>query len=326
MAQFNTFDRVPNEWRELLIVDAALGAGIMDLLDSDVRHTPAAVAGDLGLDERGVIAVLDALVHLGYVQRAEPGYRLSERARGFLVDAGDARYRRNALRHSAAQLRRLTDLPRVLRTGEPAQAREDHDLERFISAMDDASRPHAFAVVEALLLALPHARKVLDVGGGPGNYARELARLGVATTVLDTPEVVDLIAPRFADEPLVEYLPGDMHQGLPTGPFDLVLLANVLHSYGPEANAALVARAADALAAEGALAIFDFLLGMSPRAEIFSVMMLMSTAAGRCYSESDLAEWCAAAGLVARPAIDFPGRDEQLVIARPGGTDRSSGA
>lgn len=328
MAQHDTFDRVPGDWRELLLVDAALSAGIIDELavletgratGSDVAGSATAIATRLGLDHRATVAVLDALAALDYVTCDRDGYRLTEAARGFLVDEADKAFRRHSLTHNAHQLRRWIALPAVLDDGGPAPAPgEDRDLERFIRAMDDVSRPSAPAVVDALLAAAPGARRVLDAGGGPGTYARELAARGVAATVYDLPDVVELIAPDFADEPLVEYVAGDMSRDLPAGPFDVVLLANVAHIFGPDANRALVARAADSLAPGGVLAIFDFLLGVSPRAAMFAVNMLVATAEGRTYREDEVRGWCADAGLAVESVSDFAERDEQLVIARRG--------
>lgn len=316
MAQFEALDRVPNEWRELILLDAAVRVGLIDGLDARGPVKAGDLADASELDRRAVTTVLDALVDLGYAVCDGDGYRLSVDARGFLVDTDDPRYRRNALAHSAHQLRRWTALADVIRDGGPAPAVEERDTACFIDAMDDASRADAPAVVRALLAAVPGARRVLDVGGGPGTYATVFAAQGVATLVLDVPEVVDLVTPRFEGEPLVRYVAGDMHRALPPGPFDIVLAANVLHTAGPERNRALVARAAGVLAPTGAFAAFEFLLGVSPRAPMFAVNMLTSTPEGRCYREDEIASWCREAGLAPESAVDFPGRDEQLVIAR----------
>lgn len=295
MAQYDTFDRVPSDWRELLVLDAAVSCGLVDALS--VRRSAAGLAGDLGLDERATVAVLDALVALGYAAFDRGGYVLTEEARGFLCDATDPRFRRHSVAHNAYQLRRWMQLHEVLLHGGPAVLPEEgRDLERFLGAMDDVSRPAAGCVVDALLDAAPGARRVLDVGGGPGTYARELARRGVACVVFDVAEVVALMAPRFADTPLVTYEGGDLREELPDGPFDVVLIANVVHIFGPETGRSLVARAARSIAPGGVLALFDFVSGRSARAALFAVNMLVATAEGRTYREAELRQWCEGAG------------------------------
>lgn len=319
MAQHDTFDRVPSDWRELLLLDTALAFGIVDAI---VVPVPAGeLAARSGLDARATTAILDALVGLGYATCDQEGYRLTSDARDFLVDEDSGQFRRHSLAHNAHQLRRWMTLPQVVREGGPAPAdpAEGRDLERFMGAMDDVSRPSAPVVVDTLLGAVPEARRVLDVGGGPGTYARELAHRGVATIVYDVPDVVELMTPRFADESLVEYLSGDVRCELPSGPFDGVLLANIVHIFGPETNRDLIARAAGAAAGGGVVAVFDFLLGVSPRAPMFAVNMLVATSEGRTYREGELRDWCEAAELTVESVTDFPEREEQLLIARKPG-------
>jgi 2-polyprenyl-3-methyl-5-hydroxy-6-metoxy-1,4-benzoquinol methylase len=317
VAQHSGFDRIPDAWRELLLVDAALATGLIDALGVGALRGVAELASSLGLDEQAVGVALTGLDDLGYAASAPGGWTLTDGARGMLVDTSDHRYRRHSFEHSAHQVRRWIHLPAVLKDGGPAPAgAEPHDLGRFMMAMDDASRPSAPHVVEALLAAVPDAKSALDLGGGPATYARELARHGVHTTVFDIPQVVDIMGPRLADEPLVQYAAGDMNQAMPPGTYDVVLLANVVHIQSAEKNAALVRRAAAAIGPGGALGIFDMFLGRSERAPLFSVHMLVSNGQGRCYREDEIRGWCEAAGLAVETVTDFPERGEQLLIAR----------
>lgn len=317
MAQHPGFDRIPDAWRELLLVDAALATGVIDALGDGAPHDARELASSLGLNEKAVAVALIGLDDLGYVAAGPDGRMLTDGARGMLVDASDPRYRRHSFEHSAHQVRRWIHLPAVLKDGGPAPAgAEPPELARFMMAMDDASRPSAPDVVEALLAAVPDAKSALDLGGGPATHARELARRGVRATVFDIGEVVDIMRPRLADEPLVEYVAGDMNAALPSGAYDVVLLANVVHIQSAEKNAALVSRAAAVVEPGGVLAVFDMFLGRSERAPLFSVHMLVSNGQGRCYREEEIRGWCEAAGLVVEAVTDFPERGEQLLIAR----------
>jgi 2-polyprenyl-3-methyl-5-hydroxy-6-metoxy-1,4-benzoquinol methylase len=311
------FDRIPDVWRELLLVDAALGTGLIDALGDGRPRGAQELASSLGLDEQAVDIALIGLDDLGYVAEGTGGWTLTDGARGMLVDADDHRYRRHSFEHSAHQVRRWVHLPQVLRDGGPAPAgAEPRDIGRFMMAMDDASRRSAPDVVDVLLAAVPDAKSILDLGGGPATYAREIARRGVRTAVFDIGEVVEVMRPRLAGEPLVEYVAGDMNEALPPGTHDVVLIANVLHIQSAATNEALIRRAADAVRPGGVLAVFDMFLGRSQRAPLFSVNMLVSTGQGRCYREEELRGWCEAAGLTVESVTDFPERGEQLLIAR----------
>lgn len=316
MAQHPGFDRIPDSWRELLLVDAALTTGLIDALAG--RPCGAAeLASSLILDEQAVAVALTGLEDLGYVAAGPGGWTLTEGASGMLVDASDRRFRRHSFEHSAHQARRWVHLPNVLKDGGPAPADpEPHDVLRFMMAMDDASRPSAAAVVETLLHVVPAAKRVLDLGGGPATYAREFARRGVSTTVFDTGEVVEVMRPLLADQPLVEYVAGDMNEALPPGRHDIVLLSNVVHIQSAEANEALILSAAAAVEPGGVLAVFDMFLGRSERAPLFSVNMLVSNGRGRCYREDEIRGWCEAAGLAVESVTDFMERGEQLLMAR----------
>ena len=65
----------------------------------------------------------------------------------------------------------------------------------------------------------------------------------------------------------------------------------------PAECAAVVAGAAGALSAGGALAIFDFLRGTGLSSSLFAVNMLVATSGGDVYGEEDYRRWCEAAGL-----------------------------
>ncbi len=71
--------------------------------------------------------------------------------------------------------------------------------------------------------------RVLDVGCGPGGVAREVAEAAGARVVgIDADPAMIARAREQAAHPRVEYLVGDALTDLPPGPFDVVILSNVL--------------------------------------------------------------------------------------------------
>lgn len=125
--------------------------------------------------------------------------------------------------------------------------RFDADVDRFSnletgqSATVDA--PLAMALVaEAAVAATPHARHVLDVGCGAGNYTLKLLRHrpGLDVTLLDLSRpMLDRAAERVGRETpgRVTTVQGDVREvAFPDGAFDIVLAAAVLHHLRTDAE------------------------------------------------------------------------------------------
>ena len=109
---------------------------------------------------------------------------------------------------------------------------------------------------------------------------------------------------------------GDATEGLPDGPWDVVYIGNVLHLLGPAPAAALVERAARALAPGGRLALQEVLGDLSPQGPSFGVMMLVSTPGGDAWTEGDYRGWMAAAGAPLRRTVPVEEGWHHLLIGR----------
>lgn len=315
------------EWG--LALATAVELGLVDALAAGPASA-SDLAEALSLDRRGVEALLGALQGLGAAREDPDGWRLTGPARARLVDADTPDYEGESLRHWLRTVRRwAVDLPDAVRSGRgpdragPGQgAGGREDLAAFMAAMANRSPAMVAAVADRLRDLAPDARTALDVGGGPGAYARGLAERGFHVTLFDRPEVIELAADAWglAGAPGISLAAGDFLEALPGGPFDVVLLANVTHIYGPPQNAALLRRAAAALAPGGLLAVLDFVRGESAFAPLFALTMLLSTEAGGTWTRAEYARWMEAAGLTGLRCASV-GPDAQLVTARRGGGD-----
>src|SRR5262245_55775127 len=125
-------------------------------------------------------------------------------------------------------------------TVEEIRQRFDADVERFSnletgqSATVDA--PLAMALVaEAAAATTPHARHVLDVGCGAGNYTLKLLEClsNLDATLIDLSQaMLDRARERvgLATAGRITTIQGDIREvALPEGQFDIVLAAAVLH-------------------------------------------------------------------------------------------------
>ncbi|MBE3073327.1 MAG: methyltransferase domain-containing protein, partial [Actinobacteria bacterium] len=288
-------DLFPGQWQPQVVLMAALKVGLIEaLLDAPLR--PEEVAEQLALDERATLRVIGVLVDAGYLERQGDGVMVAPEAHA-LLDPSDAAFAGDRLLHLHDLLVRWVQLPQVLRDGGPAQsARTPESLRAFIGSMRVGARERAQPLADRLAALFPATQTVLDIGGGPGTQALAFQERGWQATVLDFPEVIDLMAEDLAQAGIAT-IKGDATQGIPTPDFDLVYCGNLFHSMSREECAAVVDGAADALRDGGALAIFDFLQGTGLPSSLFAVNMLVATSGGDVYGERDYRRWCEAAGL-----------------------------
>lgn len=306
-------DLFPGQWQPQVVLMAALKVGLVEAL-LDTPLPPAQVAEKLALDERATLRVIGVLVDAGYLQRQGDGVIVAPDARA-LLDPDDAAFVGDRLLHFHDLLVRWVQLPQVLRDGAPARSeRTPESLRAFIGSMRVGARERARPLADQLAALFPATKTALDIGGGPGTQALAFQQHGWQVTVLDFPEVIDLMAGDLAEAGIAT-IKGDATQGIPAQGFDLVHCGNLFHSMSPEECAVVVQGAADALASGGALAIFDFLRGKGLRSSLFAVNMLVATSAGDVYAEEDYRRWCAAAGLRDFAVHEVPGQTQLLLTA-----------
>ena len=293
------------EWA--IAAGIALELGLFDELAARPSRA-GTLASRLGLEVRGVEALLGTLHALGAVEEQGGCWRLTGQARARFVDRDTPDFEADSLRHWMRSIRRwATELEEAVRTGGPPPGRRTpadgaktgRELENFMAAMANRAPSRTAAVADAVRRAAPTAASLLDVGGGPGVLARALAERGFQVTLLDRTEVIELVAERYglAQAGGIQLAAGDVFEQVPAGSFDVVLLSNLSHIYGPERNRDLLARVSEALAPGGSLAIVDFVRGVSEFAPLFALTMLLSTDEGGTWTLEQYGSWLRGAGL-----------------------------
>lgn len=283
------------------------------------------LAKKINADARATEMLLNALVSLGVLQKSDGVFKNTDRTARFLAEGTRDSARLGQL-HVANMWRRWSHLTETVKTGMPAP--RDCDTQAvvsFIAAMDVTARARARAITQAV--GLNGTRRMLDLGGGSGVYSIAFAKASpeLHSEIVDLPDVA-LIAQEHIDKAglsdRITVKPGDMLTAqLPAQSYDLVLLSSICHMFSPEENRTLFARAFDALAPKGRLAISDFIVDpekTSPRsAALFALNMLVATRGGSTYSEPEYESWLKGAGFAETKRVRLPG-PVNLIIATKG--------
>ncbi|WP_227355605.1 class I SAM-dependent methyltransferase [Haladaptatus salinisoli] len=298
------------DYRELCLLWAARETGIVDAVAFDAG-TPDEVADETGVTRRAARITLEAMAELGFLERVGDEYEPTNRALGLFAKA-DVRSI-GSVPHRLDCLDRWLALPETMRTGSPP-ATPDEWTTNFAGAMAAVDETTVRACVTEAVHERPDAERVLDIGGGPGAFAKEFVRRGFEVTLVDRPAVVD-IDRRFLEREPVELVAGDITDDLPTG-FDVAFCSRVAHSLGPDENRALLRNAFAALDPGGAAVFVDRIRGRADGAALMGAHMLAQTENGDAYTAEQFSDWFEDAGFEGFEIRDVPGTNQQAVVGR----------
>jgi precorrin-6B methylase 2 len=175
--------------------------------------------------------------------------------------------------------------------------------ERLLRSLDVDAQEIAPYLIEKL--SLSHSKTLLDVGGGLGAFSLAFCRHypRLRATLVEHPRVSPLArraVVRAGMARRVQVVGADFSGGaLPEG-FDTVLLSNVLHAHSVVENRALLRKLRRCLNRHGQLIVRDVF--MSPQrtapewGALFSVLLVLHTPQGRCYTLDEIRGWLRQAG------------------------------
>jgi hypothetical protein len=154
-------------------------------------------------------------------------------------------------------------------------------------------------------LGLTGTERLLDLGGGAGTNAIAFCSVypTLTATVFDLPATLRLTEKTVKEaglESRIALRAGDFNRDDLGGPYDAVLMSDILHYQTYDSNEALVRKVFDHLAPEGRLVIKDRFLddeGTGPAwTTAFAVHILVNTQQGGCYKTADAVTWMTRAG------------------------------
>jgi len=262
------------------------------------------VAERLNADIRGMTFLLDAVAAIGLLSKRDGKYRCEPDLAALLSGSSPGSVLPMVL-HSASQWKKWSDLTGIVRGEiEPGRhPRTPQTLRAFIEAMDVAASPRAESVVAAVKPG--SAKRLLDVGGGPGTYTKAFLNAvpQMKATLFDQPDVVEIARARLHAAGLLDRVTlvgGDFEVDELPGGHDLALLSAIIHQNSHQQNVDLYRKVFRALVPGGRIVIRDHVLRpdrtQPRRGAVFAINMLVSTSGGNSYTFDEIRDGLTQAG------------------------------
>jgi hypothetical protein len=293
---------------------AGVRLGVFEAL-GDGPRTAAAVAAARDLDAECTGLLLRMLTFAGYVDQKGDRFSLSALGRRSMVPGAPMELW-GYIEWNYTQWDFVAHLEDLVRTGRGldfhATMTDPGQWADYQRGMLEIARFDA-PILAARVPVRRGARRLLDVAGSHGLLGAAICRRHPPMTavVLDLPQALEPARELARAEgigDLVEHRAGDLQTtDLGTGN-DVVLLSNILHHCGPEANAALLRRVHASLAPAGTAAIWEIERpdrGSKAGAGDGAALFFRLTSTACCYSGGEYAAWLAAAGF-ARVRVQRP--------------------
>jgi C-methyltransferase len=325
-------------YKSTAVLRACAGLRLFDAL-ADGPRDAGQVAAFCGTDPRGTGVLLAAAAGLGLLAGAGDRYALPPGAAELLVSTSPG-YRGGIAKVAAGDLEwaALGTLAEAVRGRRPAADLLAPDLpywSDFAEHTTFVTKALAALVADAVETAGPGSgpagpvRSVLDVGCGHGLLGYELLRRhrDARLAAQDWPDVLRVAAGHAERQGVADrtvFVPGDAFTADLGGPYDVIVVGNVLFHLSPERAEELLARLAAVLAPGGRLVVAGFTAGDAPASEemhaaLLGLLMLTATPGGRMYSTADYRRMLAEQGLVGIEVFTRPGLAPRAVVGRAAG-------
>jgi len=286
---------------ETKILLTAVKLDLFSALEGTLK-TAREVADRIGAHEPTLSLLLNALVAMKLLTKEGDRYGNSSAADKHLVRRSPQYIGHLLLLHDA-EWNNWGKLEETIRTGTRSVDRHVFETDpelggNVLAVLDRIGRQSGPELAKRLELNGPV--RMLDLGGGAGTNAIACCRVypELTATVFDLPatlRVTERTVKEAGLESRITLHPGDFNRDALGGPYDVVLMSDILHYQTDEANEALVGKVYKHLAPGGRLVIKDRFLdeaGTGPAwTTAFAVHILVNTQEGGCYRTGDAVRW-----------------------------------
>jgi hypothetical protein len=285
----------------------------------------------VGVDARGARDFFDALVAMGFLERAHGKYSNTP-STDLYLDRRKPTYAGGILEMSNARLYGFWgNFTEALRTGKPQnEASSGGDLfesiystpeklKSFLSGMTGISLAAGMAIAEKF--PWDDFKSFADIGAAEGAVPVQVASLHSHLEGIgyDLPKVRPVFESYVAANGLadrVRFEPGDFFKD-PLPNADVLILGHILHDWDLEQKRALLAKTYAALPAGGALIVYDAIIDDDRRQNAFGLLMslnmLVETPGGFDYTGHDCQTWMRAAGFHKTRVEHLVGPDSMVI-------------
>jgi precorrin-6B methylase 2 len=303
---FESINVLSRGFQQSRVFLTAFEMGIFTSL-GDEEKSSEEIAIEISADPRAVDRLLNALCVTRAVIKNNGIFQNSDVAAQFLV-RGKPDYQAGIMHavHLWDSWSRLTESVQnggPIKEG-PVEKRDSEWFEPFIAAMHNRAVKEAPSLVGQIDLS--NVEKLLDVGGGSGAYSMAFVKASdkIIATIFDLPNVVALTQKYIREAGLegrINTVPGDYNSDELGNGYDMAFLSAIIHSNSPDQNMALFKKVGSALNLGGRIVVSDFIMNddrTSPAfGAFFSLNMLVNTASGDTYTESEIKDWMTRTGL-----------------------------
>ncbi len=288
----------------------ALHAGVkLDVFGTigEEKRSGSEVARTLNVDVRAVSMLLNALTAMQLLKKQDTVYQNTPASLRFLTKASP-NYVGHIISHHQQLMSSWSKLDEGIKTGKSIRTRaasgDDTWRENFLMGMFNMAMLLAPKIVSQIDLS--GRKHLLDLGGGPGTWSIHFCKQypQLKATVYDLPATrpfAEKTIEKFEMTDRIEFRDVDYIKEGIEGTYDVAWLSHILHSEGPDNCMRIIKKAVSALAPEGLILIHDFILNNTMDGPLFptlfSLNMLLCTDGGQAYSERQITDMLASAGV-----------------------------
>jgi ubiquinone/menaquinone biosynthesis C-methylase UbiE len=313
------------------VLEAAIHHRVFDVLDAGPK-TLKETATATGASERGLRAIMNALVGLNFLAKTDGRYSLAPESAAFLVSTKPG-FQGGILKHTSQQLvPKWLHLNEIVSAGKPAAAVNQEGagsefFQNFVVDIFPMSYPAAQVLAKHLALDKTGSPvRVLDLAAGSGVWGIALAQSSerVKVTALDWVDVLPATRKTVARFGLTErfsFVAGDLSSADFGSGHNVATLGHILHSEGEARSRSLLLKVYEALAPGGTIAIAEFLVNedrTGPAGSLFfAANMLVNTDEGDTFSFGEIRDWLTEAGFTDARLLEAPGPSPLVLATKP---------
>jgi len=273
----------------------------------DGHLTSQEVSDRLSAARKGVERLLNALVAMELLAKVNDTYCNTPSGKE-LLSKDSPQFLGHIIMHHHHLLESWSKLDQSVQSGQPVSERSSFGKEQwresFLMGMFNMAMNMAPRLVPKIDIS--SRRHLLDLGGGPGTYAVHFCRHNpqLKATVFDLPTsrpFAESVIKQFELADRIAFKDGNYLKDQVEGSYDAAWLSHILHGEGADDCRRIIKKAVSVLEPGGIIIIHEFILNNSMDGPLFpalfSLNMLVGTDSGQAYSEQQIMDMLAEAGV-----------------------------